>query len=99
MEDEEQNIHFKNLSVHRAATEEEALNLVRLITCQSAYSGPTQSVGVPFANLACASPCRCTNLAAAAMLNLVSVSVVVVLLMLPCSCFLVTPTAQSQRHP
>lgn len=29
MEDEEQNIHFKNLSVHRAATEEEALNLVR----------------------------------------------------------------------
>jgi hypothetical protein len=28
MEDEEQNIHFKNLSVHRAATEEEALNLV-----------------------------------------------------------------------
>jgi hypothetical protein len=28
MEDEDQNIHFKNLSVHRAATEEEALNLV-----------------------------------------------------------------------
>lgn len=28
MEDEEQNIHLKNLSVHRAATEEEALNLV-----------------------------------------------------------------------
>lgn len=28
MEDEEQNIHFRNLSVHRAATEEEALNLV-----------------------------------------------------------------------
>lgn len=27
-EDEDQNIHFKNLSVHRAATEEEALNLV-----------------------------------------------------------------------
>jgi len=29
MEDEEQNIHFKNLSVHRAGSEEEALNLVR----------------------------------------------------------------------
>lgn len=28
MEDEDQNIHFKNLSVHRAASEEEALNLV-----------------------------------------------------------------------
>jgi hypothetical protein len=27
-EDEEQNIHFKHLSVHRAASEEEALNLV-----------------------------------------------------------------------
>lgn len=40
MEDEEQNIHFKNLSVHRAATEEEALNLVRLTTCQWAFSRP-----------------------------------------------------------
>uniref|UniRef100_A0A383VGS4 Kinesin-like protein n=1 Tax=Tetradesmus obliquus TaxID=3088 RepID=A0A383VGS4_TETOB len=29
-EDEDQNIHFKNLSVHRAATEEEALNLLFL---------------------------------------------------------------------
>ncbi|KAF6266655.1 kinesin family member 6 [Scenedesmus sp. NREL 46B-D3] len=29
-EDEEQNIHFKNLSVHRAGTEEEALNLLFL---------------------------------------------------------------------
>jgi len=27
-EDEEQNIHYKHLSVHRAASEEEALNLV-----------------------------------------------------------------------
>lgn len=37
MEDEEQNIHFKNLSVHRAGSEEEALNLVRDMlraTCQ-----------------------------------------------------------------
>lgn len=34
MEDEEQNIHFKNLSVHRAATEEEALNLVRVSNMQ-----------------------------------------------------------------
>ena len=28
MEDDDQRIHFKNLSVHRANTEEEALNLV-----------------------------------------------------------------------
>jgi hypothetical protein len=32
-EDEEHNIHFKNLSVHRAATEEEALNLVSHACC------------------------------------------------------------------
>jgi hypothetical protein len=49
MEDEEQNIHFKNLSVHRAATEEEALNLVRLTTCQLACSGPTRGDAVPWA--------------------------------------------------
>lgn len=35
-EDEEQRIHFKNLSVHRAASEEEALNLVG---CSSGESG------------------------------------------------------------
>jgi uncharacterized protein YaeQ len=36
-EDEEQNIHFKNLSVHRAATEEEALNLVRTAAASLEY--------------------------------------------------------------
>ena len=30
MEDSDQNIHLKNLSVHQAATEEEALNLLFL---------------------------------------------------------------------
>jgi hypothetical protein len=36
-EDEEQNIHFKNLSVHRAATEEEALNLVSHACCIACF--------------------------------------------------------------
>ena len=31
MEDEESNIHMRNLSIHRANNEEEALNLVRLL--------------------------------------------------------------------
>jgi hypothetical protein len=30
MEDEDNHIHFRNLSIHRATNEEEALNLVRL---------------------------------------------------------------------
>ncbi len=31
MEDEESNIHMRNLSIHRANNEEEALNLVRFL--------------------------------------------------------------------
>ncbi len=34
MEDEESNIHMRNLSIHRANNEEEALNLVRLLHVQ-----------------------------------------------------------------
>jgi hypothetical protein len=34
MEDEESNIHMRNLSIHRANNEEEALNLVRFLHVQ-----------------------------------------------------------------
>lgn len=37
-EDEEQQIHFKNLSIHRAASEEEALNLVSHGAFPTSYS-------------------------------------------------------------
>lgn len=33
MEDEEQRTNFRNLSMHRANNEEEALNLVRVVHC------------------------------------------------------------------
>ena len=33
MEDEDSNIHMRNLSIHRANNEEEALNLVRACPC------------------------------------------------------------------
>ena len=36
MEDEESNIHMRNLSIHRANNEEEALNLVRSLHDQCA---------------------------------------------------------------
>jgi hypothetical protein len=65
MEDEDQNIHFKNLSVHRAASEEETLNLVG--ECPPAVS-PRLSIHVALyapwtattkdAALACAGNCQ-----------------------------------------
>lgn len=37
MEDEDANIHMRNLSIHRANNEEEALNLVRLYAVQCVH--------------------------------------------------------------
>ena len=38
MEDEDSNIHMRNLSIHRANNEEEALNLVPLIQLHAALA-------------------------------------------------------------
>ena len=53
MEDEDSVIHLRNLSIHRANNEEEALNLVRLeAICQHCLCAHLQAVSRGYSGLA-----------------------------------------------